>query len=104
MNAVTGNSWILCKLAVLPAGKPLVRANPKSAVARNQEVLNKIAGELLTVWRLPRDGLDAIEAGQSGFRAQPQIAIRRLRDRKDCAFGEAFAHLPRGVRVLADIK
>ena len=56
------------------------------------------------MWRLPRDGFDTIEALQPRFRAQPQITIRRLRHRKDGALDEAFANLPRGVRVLAEIE
>ena len=103
-DGVPGNFWISGELAVLPTGKPFHRTNPKSTVARNQQGSDVIAGELLTVCRLPRDGLDTIEAEQSEFRAQPQITIRRLRHRKDGALGETFANFPRGVRVLADIE
>ena len=69
-----------------------------------RDLSNILAGELLTRWRLPGDGANTIEAIQAEFRAQPQIAIRSLRNRDDRAFGKAFANLPRGVRVLADVE
>src|SRR5208282_1928567 len=60
-NDLPGNFCIFPNFPVLQTGQPLFCGNPESAVARNQKGLDPIAGEFLTVWRLPRDGLDTIE-------------------------------------------
>jgi hypothetical protein len=59
---------------------------------------------LLTIGWLPRNRANTIEAKNAEFRAQPNVPIRRLRDRADPAFGEAVADFPRRMRVLADIE
>jgi len=53
-------------------------ANPESSIARDEQASNKAAGEMLTPSRLPPDAPNAIEAEQTEFRAQPEIAIGRL--------------------------
>src|SRR5215472_9777834 len=54
--------------------------------------------------RLPRDGADTIEAKQAEFCTQPEIAVRRLRNRDNLAFNEPVADLPSRVGVLADVE
>src|SRR5262249_2706878 len=71
--------WILSEFAVLPTGEPFRGANPKRPVARSQQAPYKVVGQMLMGWRLPGDGPDPIEAKQAKLRAQPEIAIGRLR-------------------------
>jgi hypothetical protein len=61
---------------------------------------------MLTRRRLPWNTPNAIEAKQAEFSTEPEIAVACLgnRVRRDDAFEEAVADLPRSVRVLADIE
>src|ERR1700747_291155 len=101
---MSGKFWILRELAVFPTGETLPRANPKRAVACHQQVEDFFIGELLTAWRLPGNGANAIETIQAKFRAQPEIAVWRRRHRKNPALGKPVANLPRRVRILAHIQ
>ncbi len=58
---------------------------------------------LIRRW-LPGDGSDTIEAQQPEFRAQPEIAVGRLGDGPNGAFGKSIADFPWRVRVLADVQ
>jgi hypothetical protein len=58
---------------MLPADKPFQCADPKTAVAGDEERSNKVVGEALALRGLPGGYLDSIEAKQAGLRAQPQI-------------------------------
>ena len=55
-------------------------------------------------WAASRDSPNAIKAQQAEFGAEPEIAIGRLCDSVNDAFGEPVAHLPCGVGVLADVE
>lgn len=50
------------------------------------------------------DTVNAIEAKQAEFRAQPKISIGRLRHREDSTWGKPVPGGPREVRVLGDIQ
>src|ERR1039458_1689816 len=54
--------------------------------------------------RLPGESARPVKTQQSVFRSQPEIAVRRLSNLTDCAFGETLADPPRRVRVLADVE
>ena len=94
---------VLGQLAAIPAYKASKRANPKSAVARDEQTIRS-AGEMLTRRGLPGDSVNAIKAKQAEFAAQPEIPIGRLSHREDGAHGEPVPGGPRGMRVLADIQ
>jgi hypothetical protein len=70
-NRLACQRRVLSQLAVSPARQPFCCADPESPVARRQQVVNSLGGEMLTLWRLPGDSLDTIEAEQPEFRAQP---------------------------------
>ena len=95
---------VLGQLALVPAGQPFTSPDPESSVACDQYSSNRAAGKMLPRRRLPWDGPDAIEAEQAEFGAEPEIAVGRLSNCVDDAFGKAVAGLPRGVRVLTDVK
>jgi hypothetical protein len=59
---------------------------------------------MLTLWGLPGDSANAIEAKQTELRAQPEVTVGSLSNRAYVAFGESVADLPRGMRVLANIE
>src|SRR5262249_7780278 len=103
-NILSGQLWILSKFPVLPTGKSFRGANPKRPVAGGQQTPYKVIRQILIRWRLPGDGPDAIEANQAEFRTQPEIAVGRLGNPSDGAFGKAVANLPRRVRVLTDVE
>lgn len=71
---------------------------------RGVQPSNVVARQAVARPRLPDDRADAIEAEQSGFRTDPEIAIGRLCDGEGNAPREPVADLPRGVRVLADVE
>jgi hypothetical protein len=104
INSLSWNLWVQSQLAILPTGQPLMSANPKSSIARDQQPSNKIAGKMLIPRRLRREGPNAIEAKQAEFRSQPEITVGRLSNRLDRTFGKAFADLPGRMRVLVDIE
>src|SRR5271166_3514508 len=62
------NLRVLGQLAAAPAHEASKGANPKSAVARDEQTV-RILGEVLTCRWLPRDTSNAIEAKQAVFRA-----------------------------------
>src|SRR6266852_6252098 len=95
---------VLSQLAVLPAGKPLKRADPKRPITRDEQASYIGAREIFTRWRLPWHGSNAIESQEPEFRAQPQITVACLRYRGDCALRKPIADLPRRVRVLAHVQ
>ena len=94
---------VLRQLAAYPAKEAGKRANPESAVARDEQTVRR-GGELLTGRGLPGDSVNAIETKQAEFAAQPEIAIGRLRHREDGANGEPVPGSPRSVPVLTDIQ
>jgi hypothetical protein len=104
INGLAGKLRVLSQLAILPTCQTFTGSNPKTSIARGEEAFNKIAGEMLARRRLPGDTPHAIKTKQTEFRAHPQIAVGRLSYGVDHAFGKAFADLPRGVRVLADVE
>lgn len=82
----------------------LMNSNPKCSVARDEQGPNRVATEIFTFSKLPRNGLDTVEREPPEFSAKPKIAIGRLRNCLDRAFPEAFANLPGRMSVLTDIK
>ena len=95
---------VVSQPAALPTCKSCSGANPQTPVPRDAQASNVAAGETLARWRLPRGVPHAVEAKQSEFRAEPEIAVGRLGNRKDDAFGKAFLDFPSGVRVLTDVE
>src|SRR5208337_316885 len=94
---------VLRQFAAIPAHEASKRANPKSAIARDEQAVRS-AGEVLTRRWLPGDSVDAIEAIQAEFAAQPEIPVWRLSHREDGADGEPVPGSPRSVPVLADLQ
>jgi hypothetical protein len=88
-NGLPSKLRVLRQPAVFPTGHPFMGANPKSPVVRGQQ-----AEEMLTRWRLPRDGPNAVEAKQTEFRSEPEVAVRRLSNCPDPAFKKALANFP----------
>src|SRR5208337_2602014 len=69
------------QLGTVPTYKAGKRANPKSAVARDEQAVDVLVREMLTRRWLPRNTANAIEAKQAEFRAEPEIPVRRLGNR-----------------------
>jgi hypothetical protein len=103
-DIVASERRVLVEFSVSPTCETFLGGNPKSAVAGDKQPQDIHAGESLTGWRLPRDSADAIEAIQARLGAEPQIAVGRLRNRRDRASGKAVANLPRRVCVLANVQ
>jgi hypothetical protein len=57
------------QLATIPGHKASKRANPKSAVARDEQAVDVFVREMLTRRWLPGDAVNAIEAKQAEFPA-----------------------------------
>src|SRR6185369_1690892 len=72
------------QLDAIPAYKAGKGADPKCAVARDEQAVRSIR-ELLTRRGVPGDKANAIEAEQAEFAAQPQIPVGRLGHREDSA-------------------
>ena len=92
------------ELATLPACKSFGGAEPKSTIAAGEQTTYVVAGERLTLWRLPENGVDAIEATQAGLGCKPDITVLGLSKLVDDTAGNALANLPRRVRILADVE
>ena len=101
---LSGKLRVLSQPPVLPTGQSFTSTDPKSAIARGEQAGNLAGGEMLIRWRLPEDSSDPIEANEGVLSSQPEIAVGRLGNRGDGAFGKALADLPRRVRVLADVE
>jgi hypothetical protein len=89
-------------LAVFPTRKAFEGADPKSTVARAEQPEDTRTDELIP--GLPGCGVNSIEFKDAEFRAQPKIAIGRLRNAVDVSFDEPASDGPRVVRVLADVE
>ena len=96
--------WGPGKPAVPQDNESAKRANPKTAVACDEQAIDVLIGELLTRRWVPREKANAIEAKQAEFGPQPEIPIGRLGHRVDVAQGEPVPDRPRVVRVLADLQ
>jgi hypothetical protein len=59
---------------------------------------------MLTRRGLPWDDPDAVEAKHAEFGAEPEIAVGRLSNCVDDAFGKPVADPPRSVRVLTEVE
>jgi hypothetical protein len=94
----------MSELAILPTYKPFRGANPKTPIARGNESSNVATREMLTRWRFPWDAPNAIEANQTKFRAEPEIAVGCLSNFVDGAFEKTVADRPRVVRILIDVE
>jgi len=92
------------QLAATPGCKANSRANPKGAVARDEQAVDGVVREMLTHRWLPGASANAIEAKQSEFCAEPEIPIGCLGNGVDVAQGETLPDGPDGVRVLADVE
>jgi hypothetical protein len=101
---LAGELRIVSQLPVFPTSKPFRSTNPKASITPGEQDLNVAVGEMLTGWRLPLDGPNAIEANQAEFRTKPKITVGRLCHRVDEAFKKTFADCPRFVRVLINVK
>src|SRR5215469_318782 len=95
---------VSCELPVFETREPLLGSNPERSIAGNEQGSDQLAGKSLTGWRLPFRKPSAIRTHQAKFRAQPQIAVRRLCNRENYAFCEPVADLPRSMGVLADVE
>ena len=69
------------EFAISPARQASHCADPESAVAGDMETHDKIAGKLFAIQRwLPMLDADTIEPKQPEARAQPDVAVWRLRN------------------------
>src|SRR4029077_52678 len=84
--------------------KSFVSANPKSPVARGGQAPNVVGWKTLSGRRLPGDSPDAIEPKQGEIRPQPEIAVGRLSNCVNLAFGKAVANPPSRVGILTDVQ
>src|SRR5580700_4691867 len=76
-----------------------------STVTGDAETHHKIAGKLFAILRwLPMLGANTVEPKQPEARAQPDVAVSRLRNRADLALRESIANQPRRVSVLTHVK
>ena len=55
-------------------------------------------------WWLPGNGFHAVKANEAEVRAQPQIAVRRLRNGANVGLREPVLDFPDGVPVLTDVE
>jgi hypothetical protein len=69
---------IMAQLALIPTCQPVNRADPQDAVACCQQHQDIWAREMLASGWGPWDKMNAIEANEAEFRAQPKITVRRL--------------------------
>jgi hypothetical protein len=95
---------VLSELVVFPTCKAFDSADPKTPVARDEQLLNVVAWEVLTRRRLPGSFCDTVEAKQPEFRSQPEVAIGSLGNGVDSAFAKTFPNLPRSVCILINIQ
>jgi hypothetical protein len=56
----------------------MITPDPQTPIARGEQALNVVGGEVLARWWLPCDASDAIEAKQTEFSAEPEIPVGRL--------------------------
>ena len=97
------NLRVLGQLVAIPAYKAGKGANPKSAVARDEQTIG-LVGEMLTRRWLPGESVNSIEAKQAEFTAEPEIPIGSLGYREDRAHGEPVPGGPRRMPVLAHLQ
>ena len=90
---------VLDELALVPTEEPVQRADPQGAIARGQQRPDDAARQRRAHSGSRRDKPNAIKANQAKFRAEPKIAVTRLRHRVDPAL-QTWAIGPLGVRVL----
>jgi hypothetical protein len=104
LDTLSGKVGVLSYPAIFPTGKPVVGANPKTAITPGDQFSNPAVREILTRRRLPRNTPHSIETKQAKFRAQPEITVGRLGNRGDTASEKAFADRPIVVSVLIDVE
>src|SRR5712672_170 len=104
MNIVAGQARIVGQPANLPTRQSPVGADPQSSVAPGDQGTDETAGETFTRRGLPLHNPNAIETYQAGIRAEPEIAVRRLRDGEHLRLEKALANGPRLVRILIDLE
>src|SRR5262249_20715543 len=88
----------------LPARHAVEGGDPQRPVARGEQRRDVSRRKTPTRRRLPRNRPNAVEAKQAELRAEPDIAVGRLRERGDGSLREAFSDSPGGVDVLADVE
>ena len=92
------------QLAAPPGYKAGIRANPESAVARNEQAVDVVCRADADPQRLPWAPSNAIEAEQTEFCAQPEISVGCLGHCIDVALEEPIPDGPCAMRVLADLQ
>src|SRR5690242_14570795 len=92
------------KAGVLPTHKARRGADPKAAIARDQQLSNIAALKRCTRQRQPGSFAEPIEPQEAEFRPQPKITVRCLSDCLDRAIEEAVTDRPGGMRVLAEVQ
>ncbi len=78
-----------------------VGADPQDALAIDEQGRNAIDAELRRVGFVENGEPDAVEARQTLFGRDPQIAIGRLGDGEDGGLGQAGVGRPDFLRVLS---
>ena len=104
MDILASQFRVVSQLAVLPTCKPFSGANPKTPIPGSEHASYIGAREMLARGRLPGDALNAIEAKQAEFRAEPKVTVRCLSNRVDDGFEKAVANGPCVVSVLIDVE
>src|SRR5262249_8419359 len=99
-NALSRHLVILRQRASVPRRETTVGPDPQRAIASAEQAHDAVGRQRRPTERLPTDGSDAIETKQAEAGANPQVAVRCLRDRLDLTPREAVAYFPGGVGVL----
>src|SRR5262245_34228561 len=100
-NGANPTGDMLLEMVILPTPKASRRPDPERSVRRTQQGHDTAAGHAL-VRRSPALKTNAVEFHQSGISANPDVAVRRLRDRVGRGFEGALLHRPVGVLILSD--
>src|SRR5690242_12194687 len=102
-NSLPSKLRVVSQPAILPTCETGNGSNPKTPIARHEQLCNIAAGELLAGRRLPWHDPNAIETKQAKLGPQPQIPVGRLSNGLYGAFEKTVANSPRFVRVLIDV-
>ena len=76
-----------------------IRSRPQRPIARRQQRVHAVVGKRGFVPCIEHDEPNAVEPGKATARADPQIAVGRLRECLREIFGEAIGALPDAAAV-----
>src|SRR5262245_36520217 len=95
-NGADSTRDMLLEAVILPTEKARGRADPESSVRPAQQGDDAGAGQAFVRWS-PALKTNAVELHQSRISSNPDVAVRRLRDRIRRGFEGALLHPPGGV-------